>query len=321
MEDTSMTTKSKKVYLASPWFNDYESSVEEALYSFLKEDSDLNVYSPRRDGTKLDPGEFHDHEKRKLVFADNVNNIDDADLVVANIDPYLGHLDTGTVWEVGYALSKNVPVILYTGYGQEINGQHREYEFEASDLLGFNVSRTYSTLSLSVASNFKEIKVHYTSILNYKNSCSPAVYLVAPRKSDEDLEVVRGIENVLETLGVEVINSTSLGNFGSSPSTLFASSEAPPISRIESSLSECDGVIAVIDDRDPFVSMVMGAAYSAGKPIISFTNFDYGVNLMLMLSIVRHVKGLEELTEVAQLLSESGFKSLGEHNSEGVRVI
>lgn len=49
------------------------------------------------------------------IFIGNRDLIDAADLVIANLNPFRGGIepDSGTVWEVGYAIGRGKPVIGY----------------------------------------------------------------------------------------------------------------------------------------------------------------------------------------------------------------
>lgn len=303
-------TKQSKIYLASPWFNEYESQVETKLYETLKRDSRLDVYSPRRDGTKLTPGEFHDHEKRSLVFKDNVDNILDASLVIANFDPYTRNLDTGTVWEVGYAVANNIPVILYTGYSESFGKDPNTPYPQLGGILGFEPS-----VEFPVVFSLGELKSTYESVLELPNENK--LLVVGPFKG-ESLKVLQDIGTMLGEKGFEYLSIDDLMN---EEGTHRFGENTNLTEKLESQLKESAGLIAVIDDRNPLVSMAMGSAYAMGKPMISFTNFDYGVNLMLMLSIARHVKGLDELSEALDIVRDSGFEGLGSQDSSGVRVI
>lgn len=316
-----LPTEVKKCYLASGWFSEYGNLVEETLYGFLKADEKLDVYSPRRDGTKLEPGEFHKHELRAKVFADNVNNIVDADIVIANVDSYEGHLDTGTVWEIGYALTHQVPVILYTGINQSNlkpkDVVEKVYEVTPNELFGFDLNA-----DLQVVHSLQDVKTAYTDMLNLEEH-SPVFFLVGPTTTEAHRETLDKIKELLHAKGVaytsvdKFVHQTDLDN----PDFLRDAFLNSPTEMLRGHIDMADGVIAVVDDRDPLVSMVIGAAYGMKTPVLSYTDHDYGVNLMLMLSIARHCKGTEMLGEALDVVVKDGFKGLGEHNSEGVRVI
>ena len=48
------------------------------------------------------------------IFTSNVAKLSEADGVIANLAPFRGHEpDSGTVFEVGYAIARGIPVIRY----------------------------------------------------------------------------------------------------------------------------------------------------------------------------------------------------------------
>lgn len=54
-------------------------------------------------------------ELSAAIFRANVDMIDRADAVVANITPFRGpSADAGTVWEIGYARGKGKPVVAFS---------------------------------------------------------------------------------------------------------------------------------------------------------------------------------------------------------------
>lgn len=99
-------SKKKRIYLASPFFNDEQVRQVRDLESII-ENSGYECYSPSRDGIKLEINKST-YEDRENTFKDNVKNIENADIIVANITD----LDTGTQWEIGYAKRINKKVIL-----------------------------------------------------------------------------------------------------------------------------------------------------------------------------------------------------------------
>ena len=112
-----------KVYLAAPFFNDEQLGLVKSLEYLIKEVG-YELFSPRLGENALEMnsaigrGEKPSQELRRQVFMDNWMNIDDADLMVAVIDDR----DSGTVWEIGYAFARHVPIITFTnkGYGSNL---------------------------------------------------------------------------------------------------------------------------------------------------------------------------------------------------------
>lgn len=97
----------KKIYIASPFFNDRECEVLSEVETLLKS-RDLDVYSPReheeRDGNVGKP------EWSKETFEKDKAAIDWCDIVVML---YWGNYsDSGTAWECGYAFGTKKPIVV-----------------------------------------------------------------------------------------------------------------------------------------------------------------------------------------------------------------
>lgn len=107
----------KKVYLASPFFDDAElervNKVKEILDS-----KELEVFSPKEH--QNEHLEFGSIEWRKATFENDVKHIDWCDVVVAIICKG-NYDDSGTAWELGYAYATNKPVVLVNITGETIN--------------------------------------------------------------------------------------------------------------------------------------------------------------------------------------------------------
>lgn len=53
-------------------------------------------------------------KEASAIYASNINLLDQADAVLANLEPFRGaEPDSGTSFEVGYAIAKKLPVIAY----------------------------------------------------------------------------------------------------------------------------------------------------------------------------------------------------------------
>ncbi len=117
-----------KVYVAGPFFNqtqlDSMIAIESVLEKNSSEEVPIDIFRPR-DSTAsakklnqdIGAGKDPSATTRHNVFMDNVNNIDDANLVVALIDGR----DIGTIFEIGYAYGVNVPIITFTNLGFGMN--------------------------------------------------------------------------------------------------------------------------------------------------------------------------------------------------------
>lgn len=106
----------KKVYLASPFFNDKEVAVMESVRDVLR-GKGLDVFVPNEHQNKH--LEFGSMEWRKATFNGDIAGIDNSDIVVAILDG--NYMDSGSSFEVGYAHATNKPVIVVNLEGKTIN--------------------------------------------------------------------------------------------------------------------------------------------------------------------------------------------------------
>ncbi|PRT53383.1 hypothetical protein B9G98_01003 [Wickerhamiella sorbophila] len=73
-----------------------------------------------KDGTK--------QEISKAIFRANVQMIESADAVVANISPFRGpSADAGTVWEIGYARGTGKPVVAFSDDTRDYKTRAEKY--------------------------------------------------------------------------------------------------------------------------------------------------------------------------------------------------
>ena len=107
----------KKVYLASPFFDDAELERVDKVKEIL-DSKGLEVFSPKEH--QNEHLEFGSIEWRKATFENDVKHIDWCDVVVAIICKG-NYDDSGTAWEVGYAYATNKPVVLVNITGETIN--------------------------------------------------------------------------------------------------------------------------------------------------------------------------------------------------------
>ena len=107
----------KKVYLASPFFDDAELERVDRVKEIL-DSKGLEVFSPKEH--QNEHLEFGSIEWRKATFENDVKHIDWCDVVVAIICKG-NYDDSGTAWELGYAYATNKPVVLVNITGETIN--------------------------------------------------------------------------------------------------------------------------------------------------------------------------------------------------------
>ncbi|WP_304427695.1 nucleoside 2-deoxyribosyltransferase [Romboutsia ilealis] len=106
----------KKIYLASPFFNEAEIKSMETVRDILRQKG-LDVFVPNEHQSAK---EFGSLEWRKETFGSDVSGIDNADVMVAIINQG-NYDDSGTAWEIGYAYATKKPVILVNVTGETIN--------------------------------------------------------------------------------------------------------------------------------------------------------------------------------------------------------
>ena len=107
----------KKIYLASPFFNSEETNKLEIVKTILR-DKGLDVFVPNEhQNPQL---EFGSLEWRAATFKSDVDAIDNCDVMVA-INCQGNYDDAGTMWEIGYAFAKGIPVVVFNNTGKTIN--------------------------------------------------------------------------------------------------------------------------------------------------------------------------------------------------------
>lgn len=292
--------RSLNMYLASGWFNKSQDEICTNLENYLRCKENIKPYFPRHDGIKLEANQFHDPKLREKVFLDNLRNIEKADFLVANLDGRDGFLDTGTCYEVGYAMANGIPVI---GYQQDSDGKLLELIGAVSN--GFVSVCTGLDELDSVINTMKPV----ASFRCYGYHGGSKVLYISPDNTEENISKGVEVANVLiEGYGknvkwVDKLSSINLSN-----------------DLVESIFDNVEYMVAVIDDRHPVVSWMMGQAFARHIPIVSYTNYDFGVNLMLICSIVTHVKGVDNIKDVIQTIKREGIDSLDKFDNGDIKV-
>ena len=103
-----------RIYLAGPFFSDEQidriARAEQALTQNQTVDS---FFSPRLSDENSTPLlKEGTPEWAQMIFKKDVEEIDDADLVVAVADFVHANVDSGTAFEVGYAYHSNKPIVI-----------------------------------------------------------------------------------------------------------------------------------------------------------------------------------------------------------------
>ena len=306
-----------KIYLASPFFNDFQREVVRALENVLGEivGPDGQVFSPSRDGVKLVMGEST-WEDRKGVFEANCYNIDDSDVVVAVLDGY----DTGTMWEVGRATRLNIPVITIS---KEIPlGGIYSDRIDENELMYYIKHRLHDISRIDKSSIVIITPTPSDEVDESGKSVDPIYDLV------EEIELREGDNRSVFWFSYDDrIKTASANNFHAEVFSAFMDDNEKGVD-IESILRAIDpGAIAIsIDDRNPGCSHSLGYIFADPvyrNRVVTFSSQDYGVNVMLQHSISGHYTDTEclisRLVEIADTRSsgtievdESFFRSTEE---------
>jgi len=100
----------KNVYSAGGFFNDSQNELLEKVGEKLKQNPTVGeVYLPEMHQAV---GEFGSLEWKLQTFNADIVAIQNSDVVVAAITD--DSPDSGTIWEIGYAIGIGKPVVLYT---------------------------------------------------------------------------------------------------------------------------------------------------------------------------------------------------------------
>lgn len=101
------------IYIAGPFFNDYQTSIIEKIKKTL-EDLGIEYFSPKDKNKNVEklPDEKIGKEFRQKIFIDNCMGMKDCNAAIAVIDDF----DKGTIWEMGYLYAIGKPTIAFTDF-------------------------------------------------------------------------------------------------------------------------------------------------------------------------------------------------------------
>lgn len=271
--------KKVSVYLASGWFTSRTRDILDNLESKLSNREDVKLYSPRRDGIMLPPNQKHDTALRESIFKENIHHIIEADMVLANIDSKDSYNDPGTIYEVGYAMAHNIPVVGFSLGGEE------------------NISERFK----GIRAGFECILTSYEEVDIYFNTYDMTHEVVDNAK--KVLFVGAGNKEIDNKLASYIMDSgANLRWVNEVHSEIY--------SRIDEIFEDVEYMIAVIDDRKTIVSWMIGQAYARGIPVITYSDYNYMVNIMLLVSLKTHLRGTDELIKFLQQVKREGLDSI-----------
>ena len=105
-----------RVYIAAPFFNeeqlDFVKRIEKKLLW-----NEIQYFSPRDGGDIQKMNKREVKKVKREIYEDNINNIAGCDKIVAVIDDR----DTGTIFEMGYAVALGIPVISIANCDHGVN--------------------------------------------------------------------------------------------------------------------------------------------------------------------------------------------------------
>lgn len=303
-----MKNKVPHIYTASGWFNENDTRIltrMEDYVVYLADKGLCTYHRPRKDGIELKPGEFHDPNLRKKVFTDNVVNIDKADIVYANLSTLSGdRLDTGTVWEVGYALAKGKLVLIVDDgveYCDRLFGLfrgllNREFVYVTKSL---DISEHMLNELLSIPNeNRVWMKDHDTSTTSDRKFYKDIPVAILP----DDIDISQNIEDTVS----EVYTNYRL---------IYNIRALSDVSSIFREMEKYGYTIIDTTHRVSLYIMLMGMAYAESIPVISYSSEGSNVNLMLACSTNYHAVGTDDLRSVLSKIHKTGIDSISFDNS------
>lgn len=108
---TTADKKGVRIYLASPFFDEEQIKRVEKLEQALQSNPTVDeVFSPMHN--QLDHLEFGSLEWRQAVYENDIKHVNWADVVVMIHDYFDTYTDSGTAFEMGYAVAKGKPVVV-----------------------------------------------------------------------------------------------------------------------------------------------------------------------------------------------------------------
>lgn len=106
----------KKIYLASPLFNESEQDYNNKLADMIRStfDGKVILYNPQENEEINNKSAYADS---KNIFTGDTTHLEESDILIANLDGL--SVDPGVAAEMGYFYTKNKPIIgLYTDVRQ-----------------------------------------------------------------------------------------------------------------------------------------------------------------------------------------------------------
>lgn len=277
---------STKIYVAGPSFNPKQVEVRLRMESILLNMAsllDYELYRPFVDGVKLKSEELNDPKVCEKVFSDNMSHIDDCDIVVANLDTS-GVKDQGTNVEIGYAMAKGIPVIAYA----EDSKFYEDYKPIVNRFSSICIGETELKMCLCKWDKFeRKHELEYS----YDPQNKKVLYVADTSKTNHQ-EFLDRISGMHKIIGFNLV-------FIDDPMNCTYQSYLDDI------LSELRYIILNIDDRHQMISWFFGQCYARNIPIITLTDHDYGVNVMMLYALLKHFQKIDDLHEFMENMEKN----------------
>jgi nucleoside 2-deoxyribosyltransferase len=94
--------REKRIYVAGPLFSQSEREFDEKIAAICEE-LGYKTFLPHRDAG------LQDHDNSNAIFDGDMRALNEADLVVCNLDGV--DVDAGTAWEIGYAYAHGKAIV------------------------------------------------------------------------------------------------------------------------------------------------------------------------------------------------------------------
>jgi nucleoside 2-deoxyribosyltransferase len=132
-------------------------------------------------------------------------------------------------------------------------------------------------------------------------------YLAAPFFKPHEVAVVEKLEREIEGVGFGLLSPRRSGVLLDMSPKHRKESARKIFAQNVADIVACDFMLAVIDDRDTGTTWEMGFCYGLGdRSILTYTEHDYAINIMLKGCVSGHARGVEELKSMLQAIASRG---------------
>ena len=121
------------------------------------------------------------------------------------------------------------------------------------------------------------------------------VYIAGPFFNKEQLDAIMDIESACVRHGVKFFSPRIEGGVLKDMNEADRKDASDSVYDMNvNGVDDADAVIAIIDDFDPGTMFELGYAAKGGKNIITISNNNYGLNVMLSKPVRHHTGGAED---------------------------